>query len=303
MKRSLPDRSRTPRTQRDWRRHVERELRIARLVYGHGTRNAREEATWILAHSLRLPFSALGVAADDIVSDRDARRIEAATRERIASRRPLAYVLGEAWLAGHRFAVDRRVIVPRSFIAHLLTDALAPWVSAPDRVRRVLDLCTGSGCLAILAAKAFPRARIDAAEISRAALQVATRNVRAYGLAPRVRLVRSDLFSALGPERYDLILSNPPYVSGRGMRALPPEYRAEPRLALDGGADGLDLVRRLLAAAARHLTPRGLLVVEIGHNRARLERAFPRLPFTWLAGPGDAVFLLERSQLDRAKAA
>jgi ribosomal protein L3 glutamine methyltransferase len=219
--------------------------------------------------------------------------------ERVRTRRPLAYLIKEAWLGDRRFYVDERVIVPRSFIAELLRDRVAPWVPRPQEVRRALDLCTGSGCLAILLALAFPRATVTATDISRPALAVARRNLRSYRLGRRVRLVRTDLFADLKPARYDLIVANPPYVGAAAMRRLPPEYRQEPRLALDGGRDGLEFTRRILLAAGNFLRPRGLLVVEIGHNRARLERAFPRLPFIWpeTSAGYDCVFILGREDL------
>ncbi len=226
-----------------------------------------------------------------------ARRLERLAERRIATREPLAYSLREAWLANHRFYVDRRVIVPRSHIAELVPNRLAPWLPWGEATR-VLDLGTGSGCLAILAALAFPRARVDASDVSAAALAVARRNVKSYRLGRRIRPVRSDLFAAL-PERYELILCNPPYVPATEMRRLPAEYRAEPRLALAGGRDGLSFVRRLLAEAGDHLASNGVLVMEIGANRKTLEKAFPRLPFTWLAtsaGQG-LVFLLRRTEL------
>ncbi|HYN27380.1 MAG TPA: 50S ribosomal protein L3 N(5)-glutamine methyltransferase, partial [Burkholderiales bacterium] len=197
-----------------------------------------------------------------------------------------------------RFYVDERVIVPRAYIAELLRDELSPWVKDPQSVGAALDLCTGSGCLAILLAKAFPNARVDATELSPDALEVASRNVSDYGLEERIRLVRGDLFAGLtGP--YQLIVSNPPYVNADSMAALPPEYRAEPQMALAGGHDGLDIVRRIVSGAGAHLEQAGLLVVEIGHNREALEQAFPRLPFTWLEtfGGDGFVFLLTGAQL------
>ena len=214
-------------------------------------------------------------------------------------RTPAAYLTREAWLGEFRFYVDERTIVPRSFIAELLREGLSPWIADTGRVHGVLDLCTGSGCLAVLAAHAFPEARVDAADLSAEALQVARRNVKDYALGKRLRLVQSDLFDRLARRSYDLILSNPPYVNAAAMRALPLEYRREPRLALAGGRDGLVLVHRMLAQAASHLSPKGLLVVEIGHNRAALEKAYPRLPFTWLdtSAGEDYVFMLKKEDL------
>jgi ribosomal protein L3 glutamine methyltransferase len=216
-------------------------------------------------------------------------------RKRIGKRIPVAYLLNEAWLADHAFYVDRRVIIPRSHIAELLGKRLQPWLRRP--VRRVLDLCTGSGCLAILAAHAFPRARIDATDLSKPALEVSLKNVAKYRLKKRIRLVRSDLFESI-EQRYDVIVTNPPYVTASSMRTLPPEYRYEPRLALAGGQDGLQLVRTIIEKAPEHLSHGGLLICEIGANRKALERTFPRLPFVWpeTAGGGQ-VFLLKREDM------
>ncbi len=274
-----------------------RRLRAARLAYGHGTLNAQEEATWLVLHACRISLDELEPCADRPVAPADLRRIEKLIQRRIGERIPASYLTHEAWLGEYRFYVDRRAIVPRSFIAELLPEGIDPFLRRP--VRAALDLCTGSGCLAILLALAFASARVDAADLSAGALNVARRNVKDYRLGRRIRLVRSDLFTCLAERRYNLIVSNPPYVTAASMGKLPSEYRAEPRMALAGGDDGLLLVRRILTGAKRHLKPRGTLVCEIGHNRRALERAFPRLPFTWLetsAGDG-IVFLLEREQI------
>jgi ribosomal protein L3 glutamine methyltransferase len=284
---------------RDWLAHVERRFRAAGLWFGHGTAGARDEAAWLLAHVLRTPHERLARSAARRLTPNERRRAARLIEERVRTRLPLAYVIQEAWLGEHRFHVDERVVVPRSFIAELLRDRLAPWVSRPARVRHALDLCTGSGCLAILLALAFPRASVDASDVSRAALAVARRNVRSYRLGRRVRLHAADLFAGMKPARYDLIVANPPYVDSRTMRALPREYRHEPRLALAGGQDGLRFVCRILKDAAKFLRPRGVLVVETGHHRRRLERAFPRLPFIWpeTSAGNDCVFLLTREDL------
>jgi len=287
-------------TVRDHWRRTTRRFAAARLTFGHGTGSARDEAAWLVCNVLGIPFDELDAALDRHLTPARARRIDELAGRRIESRKPLAYLLGEAWLDGHRFHVDERVIVPRSHIGELLGERLAPWIPEEAGIHRVLDMCTGSGCLAILAALAFPEARVDAVDVSSDALAVARVNVDEYGLQARVRLVRSDLFGALGVERYDLIVANPPYVDARAMRALPDEYRHEPPLALAGGSDGLDTVHRLLAGAPDHLTERGALIVEIGANRAALEAAYPRLPFTWIdtrAG-GEQVFLLHRADLE-----
>ena len=277
-------------------RRVVAKLRDARLHYGHGTHDARDEAAFLLLHILGLPPQALALHAGTRLSGEQLKRLEKLVKQRIRNRVPAAYLLREAWLGEHRFYVDRRVIVPRSFVAELLRDRLEPWMRGP--VRRVLDLCTGSGCLAILAAYAFPLARIDASDDSRAALAVARRNVALHGLRRRVRLIHSDLFAALARRRYDVIVCNPPYVTAKRMRRLPLEFRHEPQRALAGGADGLDVVHRVLREAPEHLTQQGVLICEIGHNRATLERHYPRTAFLWpeTSGGADRVFLLERAE-------
>ena len=277
-------------------RDTARRLRAARLNYGHGTTNARDEAAFLVVRGLGLPFDAESCMP---VSAAGRRRVARLLGRRIRERLPVAYLLREAWLDGEAFYVDRRVIIPRSHIAELLRDRLQPWLTRP--VRRALDLCTGSGCLAVLAAKAFPGARVDAADLSRAALAVARRNITQHHLRGRIRLVRSDLLDGLRGQRYDLIVSNPPYVTSSSMRALPPEYQHEPRMALAGGSDGLALVRRILEQAARHLEPGGLLVCEVGAGRKALERAYPRVPFTWpeTSAQAQEVFLLPREDLPR----
>ena len=275
---------------------MERRLRAARLAFGHGTANARDEAAWLLARALRIPHEQLSRSASRELSRSEERRVLRLVEERVRTRKPLAYLVHEAWLGEHRFYVDERTLVPRSFIAELLRDRLRPWVSRP--VRRALDLCTGSGCLAVLLAFAFPRSKIDATDISRPALAVARKNVAAYRLRSRVRLERADLFPAAA-RRYDLVVANPPYVDAAAMRRLPPEYRREPRIGLAGGPDGLRFVRRILDEAGAFLRPQGWLVVEVGHARRRVERAFPRLPFIWAetSAGDDCVFLLSREDL------
>jgi ribosomal protein L3 glutamine methyltransferase len=260
---------------------IERRLAAAPLHYGHGTGNARDEAAWLVLRGLALPFDA------DLSSPVDksgVKRVERLAASRIERQIPLAYLLKEAWLAGVPFYVDERVIVPRSHIAGLLGSLKKRF----PRTRRILDLCTGSGCLAILAARAFPAALIDASDLSPAALAVARRNVARHRLARRVRLVRSNLFEAL-EGRYDLILANPPYVAAPAMAALPREYRHEPRLALSGGRDGLDLVARVIAHAGAHLARGGALVCEVGESHAAARRRFRALRLEW---PKPEVFLL-----------
>jgi len=269
-------------------RRTARDFSHAKLHFGHGTHNAREEAAWIIS-------SVLGFLLEQEVDAKQLGRIEALARRRIRERIPLAYLLNEAWLGEHAFYVDKRVIVPRSFIAELLRDHLGPWLTREPK--RALDLCTGSGCLAILLALEFQNTRVDAADLSAPALQVAKTNIKRFRLGKRVHPIRSDLFNSV-KRKYDLIVSNPPYVTAKSMAKLPKEYRHEPSLALAAGKDGLDLVRRILAEAREHLNPGGLLVCEIGGNRRALERACPWLEFAWpeTSDPG-TVFILRREQL------
>ncbi len=286
-------------TLRDWLRWAVTRFGEARLAFGHGTTNAYDEAAYLLLHALHLPLEKLEPFLDARLTRAEREALDDLLRRRIDQRVPAAYLTREAWLGPFRFYVDERVIIPRSFIAELLPDAIAPYVGDPDAVASALDLCTGSGCLAILLAHAFPHADIDAVDISTDALTVAQRNVADYGLADRINLVRSDLFGNLPDKSYDLIISNPPYVTAMAMEELPPEYRHEPELALAGGDDGLDAVRSILREAPRFLAPRGVLVVEVGHNRAAVELAWPRTPFVWLetATGADSVFLLTREEL------
>jgi ribosomal protein L3 glutamine methyltransferase len=272
-------------------------LEQARLAYGHGTANALDEAAWLVLHAAGLPPQDLDGHLDDELTTSQARAARELVTKRIRTRKPLAYLLNEAWLGPHRFYVDERVIVPRSFIAELLRGQTGLWSFGLSP--SILDLCTGSGCLAILAALQFPKAAVDAADLSADALAVAKRNVADYKLGKRVRLVKSDLFSGLEGRRYDLIVSNPPYVKAASMRTLPDEYRREPAMALASGSDGLDHTRRILAGARGHLNPAGRLMVEIGHNRKALEKAFPRLHFRWprVAAGAGYVFVLERDSL------
>ncbi len=290
-------------TLRDWLRFAVSRFTQSRLAFGHGFASAWDEAAYLLLNTLHLPIDVLEPFLDARLTAAERADLAALMTRRIDERVPAAYLTHEAWLGDFRFYVDERVIIPRSFIAELLPDALAPYVQAPQAVDSVLDLCTGSGCLAVLLAHAFPSADIDAADISSDALAVAQRNVSEYGLADRINLIRSDLFDNLPAKSYDLIVSNPPYVTAVAMEALPREYRHEPALALAGGDDGLDAVRTILTTAPRFLNPGGLLVVEIGHNRSAAETSFPRMPFVWLetASSTDSVFLLTREELVRGR--
>jgi ribosomal protein L3 glutamine methyltransferase len=285
------------RTLRDWLRFAVSRFNAAGLAYGQGSTNAYDEAAYLILHTLHLPPDRLEPFLDAVLTPPEAQAIADVLRRRIDERIPAAYLTNEAWLGDFRFYVDRRAIVPRSFIAELLPEGLEPWLGAIN-VKRALDLCTGSGCLAVLLAHAFPEAQVDATELSADTIEVARRNVADYALEERVHLHRGDLFAGLrGP--YQLIISNPPYVNAESMARLPAEFRAEPEAALAAGEDGLDVARRILAEAGPRLTKDGVLVVEVGHNREALEQAFPDLPFTWLetSGGDGFVFLLNGAEL------
>lgn len=287
------------RTIRDLLRYGVTRLNGAQASFGHGSLNAYDEAAYLILHTLKLPLDMLDPFLDARLTESEIHSVVEILERRAKMRVPAAYLTQEAWLGEHRFYVDERVIVPRSFIAELMPQQLAPWVEQPEKVTNVLDMCTGSGCLAILAALAFPEAQVDAVDISPDALAVATRNVTDYALADRVHLIESDMFEKLPPKRYDLIISNPPYVDWKSMLELPKEYRHEPEVALAGGEDGLMFVRILLRAARGYLARGGRLMVELGHNRGVLEAAYPDLPFTWVtvSGGDDFVFMLNQDQL------
>ncbi len=286
-------------TVRDWLRFTVSAFNEAKLSFGHGSASAYDEAAYLILHTLHLPLDTLNPFLDARLIAEEKNALLALLKQRVDKRIPVAYLTHEAWLGDFRFYVDKRVIVPRSFIAELIREQFAPWIADTKIVTDVLDLCTGSGCLAILAAHAFPDAVVDAVDISPDALEVAQRNVADYGLEERINIIKSDLFSNLTGKQYDVIISNPPYVDTPSMTALPPEYRHEPQLALGSGADGLDATREILKHAADHLNSNGLLVVEIGHNRPALEAAYPNLPFIWLeVSAGDEfVFMLRREDL------
>jgi ribosomal protein L3 glutamine methyltransferase len=275
-----------------------RRLRRARVFFGHGTDNAWDDSAALVLHALQLPHSGEPALYARRVGSRGIDRVDELLARRITERIPAVYLTGETWFAGLPFHVDRRALIPRSPIAELIERRFAPWID-PRRVRRILDVGTGSGCLAIACAKALPRARIDAVDISPQALEVAALNVRRHRVGRRVRLVRSDHFSALAGERYDIIVANPPYVGRREMSGLPAEYRHEPPIALAAGRDGLDSVRVILRESLAHLHPGGLLIVEVGNTEVAVRRAFRRLPFIWLefARGGGGVFLLTAEQI------
>ena len=286
-------------TVRDLLRYAVSRFNEADLFFGHGSSNALDEAAYLILHTLHLPPDTLDPFLDAKLLPFEVEAVLQILDKRIAQRVPAAYLTHEAWLGDFKFYVDERVIVPRSFIAELLREQLDPWVSDPQQVQTALDLCTGSGCLAILLAHAFPCAQVSALDISPDALEVAKRNVADYGLEDRIELLQSDLFQAVAGRTYDLIISNPPYVNQPSMQALPQEYQREPAIALASGADGLDHVRVIVNQAAQHLNPGGILVVELGHNRAAAEAAFPHLEFTWpeTSGGDQFVFVLTREQL------
>jgi ribosomal protein L3 glutamine methyltransferase len=286
-------------TLRDFLRFAVSRFNQAQLFFGHGSNDAYDEAAYLILHTLHLPLDRLEPFLDARLTDSERADVLNIIQQRVEKRIPAAYLTHQAILGDFSFYVDERVIVPRSFIAELLLEQLSPWIAEPEKIGNVLDLCTGSGCLAILAAHAFPYASVDAADLSPAALAVAERNVADYGLQDRVRLVESDLFGKLDEKKYDLIISNPPYVDAESVAALPQEYLHEPKMALGSGPDGLDATRIILAQAAQHLTENGVLIVEIGHNRDVLEAAYPDLPFTWLdVSAGDQfVFMLHRNDL------
>lgn len=289
----------TLKTVRDCLRFTVSRFYHAELFFGHGSTDAYDEAVYLILHTLHLPVDTLAPFLDAQLTPGELIGVLDVVRKRVEKRIPAAYLTHEAFLGEYRFYVDDRVIVPRSFISELLRSQLSPWIAEPEELCSVLDLCTGSGCLAILAADAFPNALIEAADISPDALVVARRNVSDYELQDQIQLIESDLFSKLSGRQYDLIISNPPYVDAASVAALPQEYLHEPKLALGSGTDGLDATRKILNHAAEHLTENGILIVEIGHNRDVLEAAYPNLPFTWLeVTAGDQfVFMLHRNDL------
>ncbi|AZN36759.1 50S ribosomal protein L3 N(5)-glutamine methyltransferase [Iodobacter ciconiae] len=290
-------------TVRDLHRFAVSRFNAAELFYGHGTDNAWDEAAYLILATLKLPLDRLEPMYDAKLLPEELTQVLTVLKERVETRKPAAYLTKEAWLGEYKFYVDERTIVPRSFIAEIIREGgLTPWIEYPELIHRAMDLCTGSGCLAIVMADAFPDAAIDALDLSPDALDVAEINVLEYSLGERIDLMDSDLFSAVEGELYDLIISNPPYVDAHSVEELPPEYLHEPEMALGSGEDGLDITRRILEEATRFLNPLGVLVVEIGHNRDELEASFPELPFVWLdTESGDGfVFLLTREMLVEA---
>lgn len=286
-------------TIRDLLRYAVTRFNSAQLFFGHGSTNVLDEAAYLILHTLKLPLDKLDPFFDAHLLQEEVDAILRVIDQRTNERLPAAYITNEGWLGGYRFYVDQRVIVPRSFIAELIPEQFSPWVGNPDKITNILELCTGSGCLPIMLADAFPNAQVDAVDISADALAVAQRNVDEYELQDRITLIESDLYAKVPESKYDLIITNPPYVNSASMKKLPPEYLREPQIALAGGDDGMDLVRKIVAGAAKRLTPNGLLMVEIGNERAYAEAAFPELNLTWLttSAGDDMVFLVTADQL------
>jgi len=286
-------------TIRDFLRYAVTRFNNAKLFFGHGSSNAFDEAAYLILHTLKLPLDKLDPFLDAHLLPNEIDAILKVIEQRAIERLPAAYITNEAWLGGYRFYVDQRVIVPRSFIAELIPEQFSPWVADPEAVTNILELCTGSGCLPIMLADAFPNAHVDTADISAEALEVARRNVDDYELQDRITLIESDLYANVPKKKYDMIITNPPYVNADSMGKLPEEYRREPQIALAGGADGMDLVRKIVAGAAKRLTPKGILMVEIGNERENTEAAFPDLDLTWLSTSAgdDMVFLVTADQL------
>ncbi|MDO8961795.1 MAG: 50S ribosomal protein L3 N(5)-glutamine methyltransferase [Methylophilus sp.] len=286
-------------TIRDWLRYTVSQFEQSDIFFGHGTDNSYDEAVWLIMSALHLPHDTLDNFLDATLTESERKHLHHLVEQRITKRVPTAYLVREAWLRGFKFYVDERVIVPRSFIAELLEDGFQPWIEFPEMVESAADICTGSGCLGVLLANAFPNAQIDVVDISPDAIAVANINIANYGLQAQIEAIQSDMFTALAGKTYDLIISNPPYVDAPSMAELPTEYRNEPQLALGSGAAGLDHTHTLLHEAANYLNDDGILVVEIGHNREALLDAYPDLPFTWLevAFGNQFVFLLTKAQL------
>lgn len=286
-------------TPRDLLRYAITRFNGAKLFFGHGSAEAFDEAAYLILHTLKLPLDRLDPFLDARLLPDEVIQVMEVIERRVGERVPAAYITREAWLGEYHFYVDERVLVPRSFIAELIPQTFSPWIQDPERVENVLELCTGSGCLAIMMADAFPNAVVDAVDISKDALAVAEHNIREYKMEGRVNPIESDLYEHVPFKRYDLIVTNPPYVNSVSMGKLPPEYLREPQIALAGGEDGMDLVRKIVEGAAERLTPEGVLVVEIGNEREYAEAAFGHLGLTWLttSAGDDAVFLLTAEQL------
>jgi ribosomal protein L3 glutamine methyltransferase len=287
------------RTIRDVLRYAVTRMNEAGVFFGHGQADAVDEALFMVLRSMQLPVERADLFIDAFLTHAEINSLIQIIDQRVRKRVPAAYLLREAWLQGYKFYVDERAIIPRSFLAELLKDGLAPWVQEPKAVADVLDMCTGSGCLAIMAADVFPKAQVDAVDVSPDALAVAKRNISDYRLAKRVNAVQSDLYADLPSKRYDIIVCNPPYVTDESMAALPREYQQEPKLALAGGPDGMTIVRRVARGARGYLKRGGLLFVEVGGGRAAAEQALKDVPLTWLttSDGDDTVFMARQEEL------
>ncbi len=287
------------RTVRDFIRYALTRLSESGISYGHGFDNPCDEAGFIVLRLLSIPLDYEEKFLDAALTLNEREKILSAISDRCDRLVPTAYITKEWWLTGHPFYVDERVLIPRSYIAELLEEKLSPWIDSPEDIRSVLDLCTGSACLAILASETFPNALVDAADISADALEVADINIDDYQLGGIVSPIQSDLFDNLEGRKYDLIISNPPYVTREAMDELPEEYRHEPALALEAGDDGMDVIRRIIAQAKDHLTENGILVVELGDGKEAFVAIWPDLPVTWLSTSGgdDQVFMIHRKDL------
>lgn len=292
-------------TVRDLLRYAVTRFTREKLFFGHGSENAFDEAAYLILHTLSLPIDRLEPFLDAHLLPEEIASVMDIIERRVTDRIPAAYLTGEAWLQGYSFHVERGVIIPRSFLAELIVEQFAPWVPDPDSITDILELCTGSGCLAIMLADQFANATVDAVELSPAALGVAQMNIDRYGMRDRIQLHHADLYDGIPDKRYQLIVTNPPYVNQSSMENLPPEYLHEPQMALAGGFDGMDIVRRIVRTAGERLTDDGLLIVEIGNEAEHAIAAFPELELTWLSTSGgdDRVFLLTAEQLRNLKTA
>ncbi len=286
-------------TLRDLLRYAVSRFNQEKLFFGHGSANALDEAAYLLLHTLHLPLDKIDPFLDARLLPEEINKVMQVIERRATDRVPASYITNEAWLGTYNFYVDERVIVPRSFIAELIPEHFSPWVNDPDSITDILELCTGSGCLPIMLADMFQNAQVDAVDISADALEVARKNVATYELQDRVNLIQSDLYTNVPDKQYDLIITNPPYVNSGSMASLPQEYLHEPQIALAGGDDGMDLVRKIVAGAAQRLKDDGILMVEIGNERAFAEAAFPELNLTWVSTSAgdDMVFLIEARDL------
>lgn len=289
-----------PTTIRAWVNFAETEFSKANLFYGHGTANATDEAVYLISHALKTDFALTGFDPDETLNAENNKHIYELITKRVSTKKPAAYLVNEAWFCGLPFYVDERVLVPRSPIAELIHDEFQPWI-ARDKIKSILEIGTGSGCIALSCAYYLEDAHVTAADIDDGAIEVANKNLERMQLQDRVTIIKSDVFENIPEQKYDIIVSNPPYVGQQEYDGLPQEYKQEPLIGLTSGADGLDCVRRILSKAAQYLNPHGILIVEVGNSQDVLQKAFPQLPFMWLEFErgGEGVFLLEREHLSQ----